>query len=193
MRQQQLPRSSTEPKAGAARRTYWISLAALVGLIVLGAVLTVEEWLALIPSFQRATQDLFSRGSLLALGLVIALIAFGIFFQRSLHRTMRHGARVEAVLRARNLLLVAVFAAFALGIAATGYLLNTDLRTAFRDERLSQQAGIARLKAQQIDQWVAERAIDLGFLVTSLKGVPLGQIEQTRRSGRSSSWSCIRC
>ena len=72
---------------------------------------------------------------------------------------------------------MAVFAAFALGIAGTGYLLNTDLRTAFRDERLSQQEGIARLKAQHIDQWVAERAIDLGFLVTSLKGLPFGQIE----------------
>jgi hypothetical protein len=40
-------------------------------------VLTVDEWLELIPSFQRAMQDLFSRGSLLALGLVVALIAFG--------------------------------------------------------------------------------------------------------------------
>ena len=178
MKQQPLPHSGTEPGTGPARRIYWISLAALLGLMLLAAVLTVDEWLELIPSFQRAMRDLFSRGSLLALGLVIALIAFGIFFQRSSRRTMRQGARVEAVLKTRNLLLLAVFAAFALGIAGTGYLLNTDLRTVFRDEQLSQQAGIARLKAQQIDQWVAERAIDLGFLVTSLKGLPLGQIEQ---------------
>jgi hypothetical protein len=77
MKQQQLPPSRTEPKAGSARRIYSISIAALVGLMLLAAVLTVDEWLELIPSFQRAMQDLFSRGSLLALGLVVALIAFG--------------------------------------------------------------------------------------------------------------------
>lgn len=178
MKQQQPPRSGTERKTGSARWIFCISLAALVGLILLAAALTVEQWLDLVPSFQRAMQDLFSRGALLALGLVIALIAFGVFFQRSLRRTRRQGARVEAILKTRNLLLLAVFAAFALGIAGTGYLLNYDLRATFRDERLSQQAGIARLKAQQIDQWVAERAIDLGFLVTSLKGMPLDRIEQ---------------
>jgi PAS domain S-box-containing protein len=177
MKQQQLPPSWTEPKAGSARRIYSISIAALVGLMLLAAMLTVDEWLELIPSFQRAMQDLFSRGALLALGLVIALIAFGVFFQRSLSRSVRQGLAPEAALAIRKRLLVAVFAAFALGIAGTGYLLNEDLRTAFRDERLSQQEGIARLKAQQIDQWVAERAIDLGILVTSLKGLPFGQIE----------------
>ncbi len=145
--------------------------------MLLAAVLTVDEWLELIPSFQRAMEDLFSRGALLTLGLVIALIAFGVFFQRSLSRSVRRGLAPEAVLAIRKRLLVAVFAAFALGIAGAGYLLNNDLRTAFRDERLSQQEGIARLKAHQIDQWVAERAIDLGFLVTSLKGLPFGQIE----------------
>ena len=177
MTQQQLPHSGTEPKTGSTRRIYWISLAALVGLMLVAALLTLVEWLEMLPSFERAMQDLFSRGALLALGLVIALIAFGVFFQRSFRKTVRHGAREEAVLKSRNRLLVGVFAAFALGIAGIGYLLNSDLRAAFRDERLTQQAGIARLKAQQIDQWVAERAIDLGFLVTSIKGLPFGQIE----------------
>ena len=178
MNQQQPPPSRTEVRAARTRRIYWISLAALVGLILLGAALTVEEWLGLIPSFQRAMQDLFSRGALLATGLVVALIVFGVFFQRSLRKSADRGRHVEASLGTRTRLLVVVFSAFALGIAGTGYLLNNDLRTAFRDERLSQQAGIARLKAQQIDQWVAERAIDLGFLVTSLKGLPLGQIDK---------------
>lgn len=177
MKQQQLPPSRTDPKTGSARRIYCISLAALVGLMLLAAVLTVEQWLGLVPSFQRAMQDLFSRGALLAVGLVIALIAFGVFFQRSLRKSVRQGGHPQATLAIRKRLLVAVFAAFALGIAGTGYLINSDLRTAFRDERMSQQAGIARLKAQHIDQWVAERAIDLGFLVTSLKGLPFGQIE----------------
>jgi PAS domain S-box-containing protein len=177
MKQQQLPPSAAGPKPSSARRAFWISLGALLGLMLLAAALTVEQWLGLVPSFQRAMQDLFSRGALLALGLVIALIAFGVFFLRSQRRTMRHGAGVEAVIKTRNALLVAVFVAFAAGIAGTGYLLNYDLRTAFRDERLAQQTGIARLKAQQIDQWAAERAIDLGFLVTSLKGLPFGQIE----------------
>ena len=148
--------------------------------MLLAAALTVEQWLDLVPSFQRAMQDLFSRGALLAMGLVAALIVFGVFFQRSLLKRRRQATGAEATLTSRKWLLVAVFSAFALGLAATGYLLNDDLRTAFRDERLSQQAGIARLKAQQIDQWVAERAIDLGFLVGSLKGLPLGEIEQTR-------------
>ncbi len=145
--------------------------------MLLAAVLTVDEWLELIPSFQRAMEDLFSRGALLALGLVIALIAFGVFFQRSLRRNVRQGLHPEAALVVRKRLLEAVFAAFAVGLAGTGYLLNDDLRTAFRDEHLARQEGIARLKAQQIDQWIAERAIDLGFLVTSLKGLPFGQIE----------------
>lgn len=177
MKQQQLLRSTTEPKTGSARWIFWASLAALVGLMLLSAMLTVEQWLGLVPAFQRAMQDLLSRGALLALGLVIGLIAFGVFFQRSLSKSVRQGLHPERGLTIRKRLLVAVFAAFALGIAGTGYLLENDLRTTFRNERLSQQAGIARLKAQQIDQWVAERAIDLGFLVASLKGLPFGQIE----------------
>lgn len=177
MKQQQLPGSRAKPKINFARWIFCISLAALAGLMLLAAVLTVEQWLGLVPSFQRAMQDLFSRGALLTLGLVIGLIAFGVFFQRSLSKSVRQGFHPQAALAIRKRLLVAVFSAFALGIAGTGFLLNNDLRTAFRDERLSQQVGIVRLKAQQIDQWVAERAIDLGFLVTSLKGLPFGQIE----------------
>lgn len=144
--------------------------------MLVAALLTVVEWLEVLPSFKRAMQDLFSRGALLTTGLVIALICFGLLFQRSLRKGTRQKVPAEETLRVRSRLLLGVFSAFALGIVATGYLLNRDLRTAFRDERLSQQAGIAHLKAQQIDQWVAERAIDLGFLVTSLKGVPLGDI-----------------
>jgi PAS domain S-box-containing protein len=177
MKQQQLPPPGPGPGKGFARRIYWISLGALAGLILLAAVLTVEEWLGLIPSFQRAMQDLFSRGALLTTGLVIALIGFGAFFQHSLRKSRRQSDPAKAAHGTRGWLLLTVFSAFALGIAATGYLLNNDLRTAFRDERMSQQAGIASLKAQQIDQWVAERVIDLGFLVTSLKGLPFGQID----------------
>jgi len=177
MKQQELPRSSREPQSGSAKRIYWISLAALVGLMLLGAVLTFGEWLRLLPSFERAMQDLFSRGALLALVVVIALMVFGFLFQRALRKRVRQGVFSGGVPVTGKRILLAVFAAFALGIAATGYLLNKDLRTAFRDERLAHQAGIVRLKAQQIDQWVAERAIDLGFLVTSLKGLPLGQID----------------
>lgn len=153
-----------------------ISLAALVGLLLLAAVLTVDHWLGLVPSFQRAMQDLFSRGALLAFGLVVALIAFGVYFQSSLRESERQGGDAPSSKIAPRLLL-GVFCIFALSIAGTGYLLNNDLRTAFRNELMSQQSGIARLKAQYIDQWVAERAIDLGFLVTSLKGLPFGQIE----------------
>jgi PAS domain S-box-containing protein len=177
MKQQQLPPSSPEPRKGSARRIYWISVAALAGLMLLAAVLTVEEWLGLIPSFQRAMDDLFSPFSLMAVGLVIALVAFGVSFRRSLGRSARQAGPANATRGTRGWLLLTVFAGFAMGIAAAGYLLNNDLRTAFRDERLSQQTGIASLKAQQIDQWVAERAIDLGFLVTSLKGLPFGQID----------------
>lgn len=176
MKQQQLPPSGTGFKAGSARWIFLISLAALVGLLLLAAVLTVDHWLGLVPSFQRAMQDLFSRGALLALGLVVALIAFGVYFQSSLRESERQGGDAPSSKIAPRLLL-GVFCIFALSIAGTGYLLNNDLRTAFRNELMSQQSGIARLKAQYIDQWVAERAIDLGFLVTSLKGLPFGQIE----------------
>jgi|GEM_PF-800116 len=176
MKQQELPRSRTEPEAGSARQFFWISLAALVGLMALAAALTVEHWLGLLPSFERAMEDLFSRGSLMALGLVTGLIGFGLYFQQVLQKSTKQGGGVPRS-RTRARLFLGVFFAFALGIAATGYLLNNDLRTAFRDELMSRQAGIARLKAQYIDQWVAERAIDLGFLVTSLKGLPFGQIE----------------
>lgn len=144
--------------------------------MVLAAALTVEYWLVLVPSFERALEDLFSPAALLALGCVIGLIVFGFVFQGSLRERSRQGSG-QPISRNRGRFLLGVFGAFALGIAGTGYLLDHDLRTAFRDERLSQQAGIARLKAQYIDQWVAERAIDLGFLVTSLKGLPFGQID----------------
>jgi PAS domain S-box-containing protein len=176
MKQKGIPRSGLEPDTGFARRIFWISLAALAGLMVLAAALTVEHWLVLVPSFERAMEDLFSPAALLALGCVIALIVFGFVFLGSLRERSRQ-ASGKSISRNRGRFLLGVFGAFALGIAGTGYLLDHDLRTAFRDERFSQQAGIARLKAQYIDQWVAERAIDLGFLVTSLKGLPFGQID----------------
>ncbi|MFN4016111.1 MAG: GAF domain-containing protein [Reyranella sp.] len=176
MKQQELPRAATEPEAGSALWTYWISLAALVGLMAIAAALTVEHWLVLVPSFERAMEDLFSPAALLALGCVVALIVFGFVFHGSLRRSATRAGR-QSISRNRSRLLLGVFFAFALGFGGAGYLLNHDLRTAFREERLSQQEGIARLKAQYIDQWVAERGIDLGFLVTSLKGLPFGQID----------------
>jgi PAS domain S-box-containing protein len=176
MKQKDLPPSKTESGAGSARRFFWISLAALIGLMLLAAALTVEHWLVLVPSFERAMEDLLSPAAFLALGCVIALIVFGILYRGSLLGSARH-EKGPSNSGSRRRVLLGVFSAFALGFGGAGYLLNNDLRTAFRDELMSRQAGIARLKAQQIDQWVAERAIDLGFLVTSLKGLPLDQIE----------------
>ncbi|NQW51510.1 MAG: hypothetical protein HQ465_09755, partial [Rhodospirillales bacterium] len=166
------------PETRAARRIYRVSLAALIGMMLLGALLTVREWVVLIPSFQRSMQDLFSRGSLLTLGLVIVLLVFALIFRRSLRNHALQAADFGAALEPKSWALISVFAAFGLGILGAGYLLQSDLRTAFRDEQFSEQHAIARLKAQQIDQWVSERAIDLGFLVTSLKGLPLDRIEQ---------------
>lgn len=153
-------------------------VAASLGLLVLllaGAVLTFEQHLAVVPAFEGAAKDLFSRWSLLATALVLGLIAFGAFF---LLRSARHAeARGRENSWQRGMLLAAVFLAFATALAGAGYFLAVDLRSAFRHERSSQQAGIARVKAQQIDQWIYERTIDVQLMATALRGVPLAEIE----------------
>lgn len=152
---------------------------ALLGIMLVGALLTFEEHLAVLPAFERAVQDLLSPWVLLAIALVLGLIVFGAAF---LFRSARHARERDDQLDApRNGgLLVVVFVAFALALTGVGSLLTTDLRDAFRAERSAQLSDIAGIKAQQIDQWLYERMIDVQLMATALRGLPLAEVDSNR-------------
>jgi PAS domain S-box-containing protein len=81
-------------------------------------------------------------------------------------------------------LYVAVFVLFALTVSIAASLYVIDLRSTVRNQRLLQQADVAALKAQLVQNWLARRSMDTQLLTTSLRGLrgdfsELGDVERS--------------
>lgn len=165
------------PPAGTqrARGLFSLTAVALLGILAVAVLLTFEAEFAIAPPLEKAIRALLLPWSLLSAALVFALIAFGGIFLGSVELTARKAKNVDIAFRRQGRLLILVFAAFALLLSGSGYLLNNDLRTTFWEERLERQAGVAHLKAQQVDRWVYERTIETQNTATTLKELPLQQ------------------
>jgi len=158
-----------------ARSLFGLAAVALLGILAVAVALAFEAELAVAPPLEKAIRALLSPWSLLSAALVFALIAFGAVFLGSVEAVARKVTDVDVASRHQSRLLVLVFAAFVLMLSGSGYLLNHDLRATFREERFGSEAAVARLKAQQVDQWVYDRTIDTQYMATALKELPLAQ------------------
>lgn len=140
----------------------------VIGLLSLG--LGIDAWptsaTALWQSLRDAPSD---SSSLLIIAPPVAFIGTALFLRRS-----RRLATGEARRLARGHLWIAAMALlYALGMALGGWQQATSTRLDFQRERLIQQVAVARLKARQIDDWAHERMMNLRFLGSSLRAMPL--------------------
>lgn len=165
-------------RAGArkARGLFGLATVLMLGILAVAVLLTFESEIAVVPSLERALHALLSPWSLLSAALVFALIAFGAIFLGSIESQARRATDADAASRQQSRLLIFVFAVFALTLSGAAYLLNQDIRATFLEGRYQQEAAVARLKAQQADQWMYERTIDAQYMATALKDLPLEQV-----------------
>ena len=160
--------------ARLARRLIVTASAGLVAIALLGIGLTNDAW----PTLRQSLRDLFdgdpSVGTLVALGVVAMLVPLGVVV---LWRSRRTGEGLSGTALAPFWLAIAFVAFCGLMITAS-WLQAQAVRNEFRAEKLEQQAVIARLKAQQVNDWSYERGLDMRFLVDTLKTLPLGEMER---------------
>ncbi|MGD9884288.1 MAG: PAS domain S-box protein [Reyranella sp.] len=102
---------------------------------------------------------------------VAALIAASVAFLRFGHRVVGQGGDLEVTLRRQARFWIAAYLVFAALTAGIGWLFGLELHESMLRDRFEQQRAIARLKAQQIDKWAAERLLDADLLASSLAGL----------------------
>lgn len=108
-------------------------------------------------------------GALLVASLVI--LRFG-------HRIGGPSKDLDLTLRRQALIWVAAYLVFAVLTISIGWLFADELHASMMRDRFEQQRAIARLKAQQIDKWVAERLLDAELLGTALSAAPFEDLQR---------------
>ena len=157
-----------------ARRLIVAAAVGLVAMAVMGIVLTHDAWPMLRQGLVALVDGGPSSGTLPMLGAVAALVLFaGAVLQRARRATRERGRTSFAAAW-----LAIAYIVFCSLMLTASWLQAHSVRNDFRAERLEQQAAVARLKAQQIDDWAYERGIDINFLASTLKTLPLDDIER---------------
>lgn len=155
-----------------ARGLIVAAAAGLVAMAVMGIVLTHDAWPMLRQGLVALVDGGASSWTLPMLGAVAALVLFaGALLQRSRRAAVDRG---RASFMAPGLAIA--YIAFCGLMLTASWLQAQSVRNDFRAERFEQQAAVARLKAQQVDDWAYERGIDINFLVSTLKTLPLDDI-----------------
>jgi len=127
---------------------------------------------------------LVSRWMLLTYVVAWLMTGFGIWYIRSARHRAARDTMPSLTMRRQATWLTIVLMAFSLALGTIGYFFIVDLQDSFRDERFSQQRSIARLKAQAVDKWLFERAIDSELLAASLRTLQIDRLPEDRDSGR---------
>lgn len=156
--------------ARRARRLIYAAACGLLAIPLLGVALRLEEWHGALPALYRSFQQSLSDGGTLLVAVpAVAFAGMAILLRRS-----RRLASGEAQRLARGHLWITLVAVlYGLGTALVGWQQASSVRHDFEEERLAQQIAIARLKARQIDDWAHERTMNLKFLASSLRTMPL--------------------
>lgn len=157
-----------------ARGMIIAATAGLVGLAVMGIVLTHDAWPMLRQGLVALVDRGPSSGTLPILGAVAALVLFASVVVLRARSAARNRSRASVA----PAWLAVAYSVFCGLMLTASWLQAQSVRNDFRAERLEQQAAVARLKAQQIDDWAYERGIDINFLVSTLKTLPLDDIER---------------
>lgn len=175
MPEQSFPTGKQMVAYGAHRR--WAATC-----IVLAAASFAGAWLVstqppeIRSSVENILRLLATPKVLLSVVLGSAILGFWVWSFLTLHPRAARVRDFHAALRREGRLLAVVFAGFTLALMVLGFLFVRDLEKAFRSERLSQQAGIAQLKAQQVDKWLFERMLDTKLLASSLRSLPADRL-----------------
>lgn len=161
---------SIDRVARRARRLIYGAAGGLMAIGLLSLGLGIDAWPTSIGALWQALRDTpTDSGALLIVAPPIAFVGTALFLRRS-----RRLATGEARRLARGHLGIAAMALlYALGLALGGWQQATSTRLDFQQERLAQQVAVARLKARQIDDWAHERMMNLRFLGSSLRAMPL--------------------
>lgn len=157
-------------------RRHPMFLAAAVVIVVLGlagSFIVAADPEHLIEDFAAARDFFISPWMIASEALVAALVAFGIWELRHPPGSLADPTNVAPLLRAQRRRLIVAYALFALGLSLIGGLYAHDLRDSALAQGRTQIAGVARLKAQQIDKWLYERSLDAELLGNSLQALQL--------------------
>ncbi len=173
------PNQNSTPSNGL-RNTRRIFVAASVTLI---GVACAASWYISADKSIGAVMLWMLPSVLVGSGFVL----YGVLSLRTPDIRRIKAAEFDIAVKRRGRLLALVFGFFAVTVSGVGALFILDLVTTFRAERFSQQKSIARLKVQQIDKWLYERAIDTGSLATSLRQLPLERQPMDPEVGRIAS------
>ena len=166
--------AETARMARIARRLIVAAAAGLIAMAVLGIVLTNDAWPMLWEALRALVDGGLSLGTVPTLAVVAALVLFAAFV---VQRARRAAVDSTHASMAPGWLAV-VFAIFCGLMLLASWLQVQSVRAEFLAERLEQQAAIARLKAQQVNDWAYERGIDARFLADTLKTLPLDDLER---------------
>ena len=153
-----------------ARGLIFTAAVGLLAISLLAVALGFENWPRSMDEAARLFSDTMSIGLLLWLWILLA----GVAAVAGLLRRSRAGGTFAR--GPGEHWLAAGFIAFAALMVVGGSLQVKGLQRSSQADLADQQAGIARLKAEQIDAWVDERAMALQRLALSLQGLPLVQV-----------------
>lgn len=156
--------------ARRARRLIFAAALSLFAIALLGALLGLDTW----PETTNALRQWLAHVLPDTGPLLVVVPAAGVAGTVLALRQSRRVAAGEAHHLARSHAIIAVLAVlYALAMALVGWQHVQSLRRSFQHERLDQQIAVARLKAEQIDDWTRERKMNLQFLGRSLATLPL--------------------
>lgn len=164
------------PEVRRSHRLFYLVSAVFAGVGLAGAWLIVAGVPEETGAFATFVRFLVSRWMLLTFAVAGGLMAYAFWYLRtSTSRASRTGDP-DAAMRRQTVPLALAFSAVALALTAIGYLFVRDIDRTFREERFDQQAAIARLKAQQVDEWLFKGGIQTELLGKALQALPLERL-----------------
>lgn len=172
------PRRTDDPAIAYSRSRAHYRLVALAVVLfgVIGAF-----WIAATPEgtfaegISQTLQYLVSPWMLATEAITVSFLAYGAIFLRSSPWKAREATTVEGLLRRQRLRLLLVVGLFTLGMLGIGALFAYNLQRDAYQQTLVQTETIARLKAQQVDNWLYERSIDAERAGSALRQLPFDQ------------------
>ena len=174
--------SATATLRGLVRRTsnHWLAVLLAALLVVCGVAtawhVTGDDDHQLLH-LAKFVDFLLSTWMLATYAVVGVLFVISVAFLHFGHRVVGLDVDLEIALRRQRRFWIAAYSAFAVLTVAIGYLSAVELHESMTQDAYEQQRTIARLKARQIDKWVAERRLDAEHLANSLSGIALDRLQ----------------
>lgn len=164
------------PEVRRNHRLFYLASAVFAGFGLAGAWLIMVGLPGETSDFATFVRFLASRWMLLTFAVAGGLMAYAFWYLRTSTSRASRAEDADAAMRRQTVPLALAFSAVALALTGIGYLFVGDIDRTFREERFSQQAAIARLKAQQVDEWLFKGGIQTELLGKALQSLPLERL-----------------